>query len=138
MPQFEKVIKMSNITSSQYWNEVQSLAVIIAEDAMSACDNNRDDAEELINDSLLLETIDGHQWIIYYAYNLDVYQYSDNSDYYIDNFGADDAAYILKEKGLDSLHQALAFWALYSDVQEKISEALDELENNIEDQDAKE
>ena len=123
---------MSNITSSQYWNEVQSLAVSIAEDAMSYCGNNRKDAEELIIDSLLHETIDGHQWIIYYAYNLDVYQHSDNSDYYIDNFGGDDASYVLKEKGLDGLHQALAFWSLYADVQDKISEALDGVESNIE------
>ena len=126
---------MSNITSSQYWNEIQSLAVSIAEDAMSYCDNNHDEAEELINDSLLRETIDGHQWIIYYAYNLDVYQYSDNSDYYINNFGGDDAAFVLKEKGLDGLHQALAFWSLYADVQDKISEALDGVESNIEEQD---
>lgn len=138
VPQSEKVKIMSNITSSQYWNEVQSLAVSIAEDAMSACDNNRDNAEELINDSLLHETIDGHEWIIYNAYNMDVYQYSGNSDYYIDNFGSDDAAYVLKEKGLAGLHQALAFWSLYADVQEKISEALDELENNIEEQAEKE
>ena len=138
MPQSEKVNIMSNITSSQYWNEVQSLAVSIAEDAMSYYDNNRDEAEELINDSLLHETIDGHQWIIYNAYNLDVYQHSDNSDYYIDNFGGDDAAYVLKEKGLDGLHQALAFWSLYADVQDKIDEALDGVENNIEEQDESE
>lgn len=123
---------MSNITSSQYWNEVQSLAVSIAEDAMAYCDNNRDDAEELINDSLMHETIDGHQWIIYNAYNLDVYQYSDNSEYYIDNFGGDDAAFVLKEKGLEGLHQALAFWSLYADVQDKINEALDGVESSIE------
>ena len=129
---------MSNITSSQYWNEVQSLAVSIAEDAMSHCDNSREEAEELINDSLLYETIDGHQWIIYYAYNLDVYQYSDNSDYYIDNFGGDDVAYMLKEKGLDGLHQVLAYWSLYADVQDKISEALDGIESNIEEQDDEE
>lgn len=123
---------MSNITSTQYWNEVQSIAVSIAEDAMSHCDNNRDEAEELINDSLLFETIDGHQWIIYNAYNLDVYQYSGNSDYYIDNFGGDDAAYVLKEKGPDGLHQVLAFWSLYADVQDKIGEALDGVESSIE------
>lgn len=122
---------MSNITSSQYWDEVQDLAVSIAEDAMASCDNNREEAEELINDSLLHETIDGHQWIIYYAYNLDVYQHSDNSDYYIDNFGGDDAAFVLKEKGLDGLHQALAFWSLYADVQDKIAEALDGVESSI-------
>ena len=126
---------MSNITSSQYWNEVQDLAVSIAEDAMSQCDNNREEAEELINDSLLHETIDGHNWIIYYAYNLDVYQYSENSDYYIDNFGGDDASYVLKEKGLDGLHQALAYWSLYADVQDKIGEALDGVESEIEEQD---
>ena len=135
MPQSEKVIKMSNITSSQYWNEVQSLAVSIAEDAMSRCDNDRSEAEEMINDSMLHETIDGHQWIIYYAYNLDVYQYSDNSDYYIENFGSDDAAHVLKENGLNGLHQALAFWSLYADVQDKIGEALDGVESNVDEQD---
>ena len=126
---------MSNITSSQYWNEIQSMAVSIAEDAMSSCDNNRDEAKELINDSLLFETIDGHQWVIYYAYNLDVYQHSNNPDYYIDNFGGDDAALVLKEKGLDGLHNVLAFWSLYADVQDKIEEALDGVEINIEEQD---
>ena len=122
---------MLSITSSQYWVEVEALATQIAQDAMSQCDNNRDDAEELITDSLLHETIDGHQWIIYCAYNLDVYQYSNNSDYYIDNFGGDDAAYVLKEKRLDGLHQALAFWALYADVQEKISGTLDDAEASL-------
>ena len=119
---------MSNITSSQYWNEVQSLAVSIAEDAMSYCDNNRSEAEELITDSLMHETIGAHQWVIYNAYNLDLLQYSDNSDYYIDDFGAEDTALILKKSGLTGLHQTLAFWALYADVQEKIKDALDELE----------
>lgn len=131
MPQSKKVKIMSNITRSQYWNEIQSLAVTIAEEAMLHCENNRDAAEELIND-LLPETIDGHQWVIYYAYNLDVYQHSGNSDYYIDNFGGDDAACVLKEKGLDGLHQALAFWSLYADVQDNISEALDGVESSIE------
>ena len=126
---------MSNITSSQYWKEINDLAVTIAEDAMERCNNRREEAEELINDSLLHETIDCHQWVIYYAYMLDVYQYSDNPDYYIDNFGGDDAAYVLKEKGLDGLHQVLAFWSLYADVQDKISEALDGVENSIEEQD---
>ena len=119
---------MSNITNSQYWNEVQSLAVSIAKDAMSHCDNNRDEAEELITDSLMHETIGAHQWVIYNAYHLDLLQYSDNSDHYIDNFGADDTALILKERGLNGLHQDLAFYALFADVQEKIKDALDEIE----------
>ena len=124
---------MTNITSSsQYWSEVQSLAVTIAEDAMAQCDNNRDEAEELINDSLLFETIGAHQWVIYNAYNLDVLQYSGNSDRYVDEFGVDDAAIVLKESGLNGLHQALAFWALYADVLERIADALDGVESKIE------
>lgn len=119
---------MSNITSSQYWTEVQSLAAQIAQDAMSHCDNNRSEAEELINDSLLHETIAAHQWVIYNAYNLDLLQYSENTNYYIDNFGTEDASLVLKERGLDGLHQALAFWALYADVQEKIDAVLNEIE----------
>ena len=123
---------MSNITSSsQYWIEVQSLAVSIAEDAMSQCDNSREEAEELINDSLMHETIGAHQWVIYNAYNLDVLQYSDNSDRYVDEFGVEDAALVLKERGLGGLHQSLAFWALYADVQEKIEEALNEVEESF-------
>ena len=124
----------NQITSAQYYNEVNSLAEIIAEEAMQQSDNDRSDAEELINDSLLHEAIDGHQWIIYYAYNLDVYQHSDNSNYLIDNLGNEYAGTILQEKGLDGLHCALAFWALYADVQEKISDALDEIEKSIEEE----
>ena len=119
---------MSNITSSQYWIEVEALAAQIAQDAMAQCDNDRSEAEELITDSLMHETIGAHQWVIYNAYHLDVLQYSDNSDRYIDEFGADDAALILKESGLDGLHQTLAFCALFADVQEKITDALDEIE----------
>ena len=120
---------MTNITSSQYWIEVEALATQIAQDAMLSCDNNREEAEELINDSLMHETIGAHQWVIYNAYHLDVLQYSDNSDRYVDEFGVEDAALVLKESGLAGLHQALVFWALYADVQEKIEEALDDVED---------
>ena len=119
---------MSNITSSQYWLEVQSIANSLATEAMQSCENDRDDAEELINDSLLHEAIDQHEWIIYNCYNLDVIQYSDNEDYLIDNFGLESAGESLKNGGLDGLHTAVAFWALYADVQEKISDELDTLE----------
>lgn len=123
---------MTNITSlSQYWNKIQSLAVSIAEDAMSSCDNNRDEAKLLINNSLLFETIVASQWTIHSAYHLDVLQYTGNPDRYVDEFGVDDAAIVLKERGLQGLYQALAFWALYADVLEKIEEALDEVEENF-------
>lgn len=129
---------MSNITSSQYWIEVEAMANSIATQAMQSCDNDRDDAEELINDSLLHENIDGHQWIIYNSYNLDVIQYSDNSDYYIDEFGSESAGESLKSGGLSGLHTAIAFWALYADVQNMISDELDTIEEAIEEEEEEE
>lgn len=121
------------ITNQEYFAEVNAIAKAIVQDAMQQTDNNREEAEELIMDTLLHETVDGHQWIIYYGYNLDVYQHSDNQDYYIDNLGADDAGHALKERGLDGLHQALAYWCLYADVDDKINDCLDEYENGLSD-----
>jgi len=121
---------MSDLTYSEYWTEVSDLAESIASEAMDQADNDRDDAEEIINDTLLHETIDGHQWVIYYAYNLPVLEYSDNSEY------ADDNGLIGEnplENGLNSFHTMLAFWAMYADVQDKLSDALDEYEANLED-----
>ena len=129
---------MSNITSSQYWIEVEALANLIATNAMQSCDNDRDDAEELIIDRLLHETIDGHEWIIYNAYNLDVIQYSDNEDYYIDEFGSESAGDELKSGGLSRLHTAVAFWALYADVQNMISDELDNIEEAAEEEEEEE
>ena len=122
------------MNNQEYWKEVNEIADIIACEAMQQCEDSkqaptivREDAEELINDSLLHETIDGHQWVIYYSYNLDVIKHSDNADYYADNFGAESLASSL-ESGLDTLHCHIAFWALYADVQELISDKLDQYE----------
>ena len=114
------------ISYHEYWKEIADLADSIACEAMADNDNDRDAAEEDIFDSRLHETIDGHQWVIYYSYNLDVIQHSDNADYYSDNFGADSLAASLKEGGLDALHCHIAFWCMYADVCERISDALDE------------
>lgn len=124
---------MSNneITKQSYWNEINSLAESIASEAMADNNNDRQDAEDDINDSRLHETIDEHQWIIYNAYNLDVLKYSDNEDYYIDNFGAEDAGHTLKERGIDGLHTAMLFWAMYADVQNLISDKLDKIEEAV-------
>lgn len=128
---------MSNITNSQYWVEVQALAESIVSEAANQVDCttqdtfDRDQIEELINDSLLHETIDGHKWVIYYAYNLDVLQHTDNAEYAVDNFGTEYVGEQLK-KSLSDLHVCLAFWALYADVQDHISGAIDEYESSLE------
>ena len=118
------------MNSQEYWTEVESIADTIACETMADNDNDRDAAEEEINERLH-ETIDGHQWVIYYSYNLDVIKHSDNDEYYSDNFGAESLAESLDSGGLDMLHCHIAFWALYADVQDKIGNALDEYEEKL-------
>jgi hypothetical protein len=118
------------LSGVEYWKEVSALAEMIVSEAADTFD--RDTVLEKIRDVLLHETIDGHQWIIYYAYNLSVLEHSDNSDYMVDNLGAESAGEVLKDSGLSGLHSALAFWALYADVQDHIDSALDEYESNLE------
>ena len=110
------------ISYNEYNKEVLSLANSILDEALQDNDHNLDQAKEEINDTRLHETIDSHQWIIYWAYNLSVIQHSDNDEYYTDNFGTEEAGLWLCRTGLSSLHTVIAFWALYADVQEKLND----------------
>ena len=113
---------------NEYWKEIKSIAADLVDRAMEENDNDKDQAEEAINDHILHEDIDGHQWVIYYGYNLDVIKYSDNEDYYSDNFGSESLAASLEQGGLDTLHCHIAFWCMYADVQNELDNAFDEYE----------
>ena len=115
---------MSLITASQYWKEVEATAARVIARAQDESEDG--DLMEVINDTILHEEIDGHEWIVYDVYNLDVIQYSENIDHYIDNFGADAAAEELKARGLTGLHTTIAFWAMYADVYNKVIDQLDD------------
>lgn len=118
-------------TQMDYNTEINSIAADLVQRAVSENDN-REQAEEEINDYMLHEDIDSHQWIIYTAYALPVIQYSPNDDYLIDNFGNEEASFILANSGLDALHTAIAFWAMYADVQEQLNQAFDDYQENLE------
>ena len=113
-----------NITSSEYWTEVSELAENILADAMQDNNNDIEAAEGEIYDTRLHQTIDGHQWVLYNAYHLDIISHSDNEDYMVDNFGGDCLEHALKEGGLSGLHMAIAVWAFYADVSDKLIDAI--------------
>jgi hypothetical protein len=121
---------MSDITFSQYWTEIQDTAENIISEVLSYHFENEctdvDQVQDIINDTALHESIDGHQWVIYYTYNMDVIKHSDNEDYMLDNFGAGHVSASLKE-GLSTLHSHIAFWALYADVSDKIHSLIDQM-----------
>ena len=113
------------MNSNKYWTEINKIAKTLAEESLADNYNDVDAARDDIFDSRLHETIDGHQWVIYDAYNLDVIRNSDNSGYYEQNFGADDVAATLKDGGIDKLHTVMAYFAMYGDVSDKIEDALE-------------
>ena len=111
---------------NEYWNEINEIAESLVEEAMDHCKQNRRAAENYILGSALHETIDCHQWIIYNADNLPILQQSDNADYFEQYIGgADD---ILRKGGIDKLHQVMAFWAMYEDVQDQLDTAFEDYE----------
>ena len=109
-----------------YYSEVNAIAEALVSEAMAEHDNDAEQAMDSIKGSRLHETIDGHQWIIYYSYNLSIIEHSSNDDYMIDNLGLDSAGQALQSGGLNGLHQAVAYWALYADVQELLQDKMDE------------
>lgn len=121
------------ITQQEYWAQVDDIATEIIGEALQVLRDggNRDRAEERAHDALH-EMVDGHQWIIYYGYNLQVLEHTDNDDAYFDNFGP------LEADSATDAFQKMAYAALEADVQEKLadrlSEALDEAEEQLEEE----
>ena len=118
----------------EYIEEIKGIAANLVCEAMQTSDNDREEAEELINDSFLHETIDGHQWVIYYSYNNDVIENSQNDEYYREIYDNESIGQIVADKGLDDLKTVIAYWAMYADVQEELEAAFDEYENNQEEE----
>lgn len=101
------------ITCREYWTEVKSLAKQIAEESLETGNDAQD---------VLIETVGSHEYVIYYAKQLDVLNHTDNENAFFETIGT---------LGADSFTDAttkLAFWAFYQDVQEYLQDALDELE----------
>lgn len=123
------------ISNTEYWTEVRAIAANVVQEAAERLDMTTAETfdpvavHDEIFDTILHETIDGHQWVIYYAYNLPVLQHTDNAEYGIDQ-GLIDATESIKQ-GLNTLHCHLAFWALYADVCDYLNTAIEEYEQEL-------
>lgn len=107
---------MKDITCKEYHEEIESI-VRNCFDAQTYDDINEDTWTDRLH-----EQIDGHQWVIYYAYHLDVLKHTDNQDYGYDNG-------LMAEK-YDSLSSCLThatYWAMYADCQDWFSSNRDEV-----------
>lgn len=116
-------------TKKEYYARIDELASDIIDGAKEQAEDvaDKDELMELVLDSILHETIDSLDWVIYYAYNLTVLMHSDNSEYYAEEFGGDSLVHSLKDGGLQGLHCAFAYWAMYADTLEALQDKLSEL-----------
>ena len=95
-----------DITASDYWSEISSIAENVKQDVRE----NEGDVSDALH-----EAIDGHQWVIYTGYNLDVLKHCSDESAGIDE-GLIDANAALAEGGLSRLTAQLAYCAMERDV----------------------
>ena len=103
------------IKNYDYWKEIREIASDLIKDIRD--ENPAFNDDDLLDEchDRLYEIIDSHQWVIYYGNNLSVLEHSDNREFMVEHFGVDDVAQVLKEKGINGLHSALAYWAMFAD-----------------------
>lgn len=112
----------------EYQAEIESTARIIIKEVLEDYSEEvveRDDIEDKILDRLHGE-VDRHKYIINTDYHFYVMRHSRNEDSLEFKFGAEVVAEILKKEGFDTLIMRRAFWAMYNDVQDEISDIIDD------------
>ena len=102
--------KGHNMTKSEYYNEIKSLAEYFAIDG----DWTNDYSDHDDRSSAIHELIDGHQFVIYYSKAADVVRHSDNSNAMFQELGQQEV------KDLDTLNTQLAFFAMVAGIWEAI------------------
>ena len=110
---------MTNITYREYRDEISELAEDLYKEAMEEHPEDEDDRNEYIL-GRVNEIGDGHRWIIYYAYNLSVYEHSPNADAYEDLYENADIGSVLAGNGLRSLHALIAACAMEADIEQAV------------------
>ena len=117
-----------DLSNTQYWQEVQSIADTLAFEAIEDNLGNREAAEDDIQNSRLHEAIDNHELVIFYQGNNTVLRHSPHDDAWLECYDAESIGKLVLEKGIDGARTVQAFFALEADVQGVLDDALDDAE----------
>ena len=109
-------------TSTEYYREISDLADDLYSEALEQNDNDHDMAIEAIHDGLLHEVVDSHQWVIYTYSNELVEQFSANAEAFKDIYDNESIGAIVADQGLEALKPIIAYFAMYQDLTEAVSE----------------
>ena len=103
-----------DVTRKEYWDEIRSIALDAIEEGWTQAGADADEPDEEAMQEYVQQTVDGHQWIIYYGYPEDVLRFTDNKDAYIDAFGS------IEAKDTNEALAKMAYMAMEADVNSTI------------------
>ena len=101
------------VTNKEYWDEVRSLAEHFSDDDPASNGWASEYGEDFDKYDAMHETIDGHQFIIYYSKAADVLRHSDNPTAYEDEIGE-----LPKGMTYEQMACPLAYMAMMRDIQD--------------------
>ena len=96
-----------SITYKEYNEEIKRLAGAIQAEVNEYGGDLYDLADQ---------SVDGHQWVIYYAYNSDVVDASPNADAWEDVYSREDIGALVVDRGMKGALAAQAFFAMLTDL----------------------
>ena len=111
------------LSRKEYQTEVNELAHDIWSEALEQSDNDKDDAQDLINETIH-ERVDGHHWVIYTRYHHAILAHSTNENAFQDVYCDHTAGEYLANNGIDAMITTMAFYAIEADVRDAIYEVL--------------
>ena len=102
-----------SFSNQEYWDAVNH----IAEECINEVFEFGTDLYDAVHQSL-----DGHQFIIYYAHHDAVIKHSANSDCWEYWLSREDIAQLVVDQGIDGARSDQAFFAMFEDVNDAVTE----------------
>lgn len=126
------MFNFTELTNVAYYDNCATLGLAVLEELIGAHGLDVHDVQDAAYDAVL-EAVGESEMFIYSRYHLPILQHSSYCDSYVGEFGTDHAGEVLKDKGLDGLHAAIAFHCITADVMDWLNYNLEDIiESRIE------
>lgn len=104
------------ISFKEYRDAIDSIAKQVLDEVHGSSDDDRDVYD------VACEIVDGHQFVIYYAYNDDVLGHSPNLDAWEDLYSMEDIGSLVTDHGMKGARSVQAYFAMLQDVMEELQD----------------
>ena len=118
------------ISKAEYLKNIEENAVILVEELMKELLNDTGDVREALSERVS-GTVDGHEWVIYTAYNRAVIEHSANNEAYLGVYDDESLGALVSEKGVEGLELIIAAYAMEADLNEACEEVLEGVEGEL-------